>query len=170
MDFLPVRFGKSKFAYLRPASDKRLEQMTLYGSTWVAFLTAIIQISTASPRQERQPNSSDGLPFHSPDLTIDLAKTIRPGMPRPDIIREFERLWTPGAFGKPFVSAARIGHGSGMGLTEPPSIWKALRKSFSRHGPAPRAEDRDRGGVFQVEEVFVVQGERGGIPVGHCTP
>jgi Xaa-Pro dipeptidase len=158
VDFLPVRFGKSKFAYLRPASDKPLEPDDFIwvdmGCVVSGYHSDLNRIAKAGETTEFERTAYRFIR----DLTIELAKNIRPGMPCPDIIREFERLWTPGAFGKPFVSAARIGHGSGMGLTEPPSIMEGS-KEVVLPGMVLHLEPKIEtdSGVFQVEEVFVVR-------------
>jgi Xaa-Pro dipeptidase len=88
----------------------------------------------------------------------DLVRTIRPGMPAKNVLREFDRLWNPGAFGKPYGSAARIGHGSGIGLTEPPSLMESSQETIQA-GMVLHLEPKIETdtGVFQVEEVFVVR-------------
>jgi Xaa-Pro dipeptidase len=158
VDFLPVRFGKSKFAYLRPASDKRLEPDDFVwvdmGCVFNGYHSDLNRIAKAGKVTEFEQTAYRFIR----DLTIELAKRIRPGMPCPDVVREFEKLWTPGAFGKPYVSAARIGHGSGIGLTEPPSLMEGS-KEVIQAGMVLHLEPKIETdtGVFQVEEVFVVR-------------
>jgi Xaa-Pro aminopeptidase len=158
VDFLPVRFGKSKFAYLRPPSDNRLQKDDYI---WVdmgcivnGYHSDLNRIAKAGAVTDAEQTAYRFIR----QLTIDLAKTVKPGMPAANVLREFDRLWGPGAFGKPYGSAARIGHGSGIGLTEPPSLMESsneiIRTGMILH-LEPKIETER--GVFQVEEVFVVR-------------
>jgi Xaa-Pro aminopeptidase len=158
VDFLPVRFGKSKFAYLRPPSDNRLQKddyvwvdMGCIVNGYHSDLNRIAKAGTVTDAEQKAYRFIR-------QLTIDLANTIRPGMPAPNVLREFDRLWNPGAFGKPYGSAARIGHGSGIGLTEPPSLMESS-KEIIQTGMVLHLEPKIETdtGVFQVEEVFVVR-------------
>jgi Xaa-Pro dipeptidase len=158
VDFLPVRFGKSKFAYLRPPSNKRLERddfiwvdMGCVHNNYHSDLNRIAKAGTIT-------NSEQTAYSFIREITVELAKRIRPGMRCPDILREFEKLWAPSAFGIPYLKAGRLGHGSGFGLTEPPSIMESstevIQSGMILH-LEPKIETDS--GVFQVEEVFVVR-------------
>jgi len=158
IDFLPTRFAKSKFAYLRPPSEKRLESDDFIwvdmGCVFNGYHSDLNRIAKAGKTNEAERSAYRFVR----ELTIELARRVRPGMACPDIVKEFERLWTPGAFGQPFAGSARIGHGSGIGLTEPPSIMQSsaevIQAGMILH-LEPKIETDT--GVFQVEEVFVVR-------------
>jgi Xaa-Pro dipeptidase len=159
VDFLPVRFGKSKLAYLQPPSDKRLEKDDFVwvdmGCVCNGYHSDLNRIAKAGEIS----NFEHAAYRFIREVTIELAKRVRPGMSCPDIVREFEHLWSnPSAFGKPYINAGRIGHGSGRGLTEPPSIMESstevIQPGMILH-LEPKIETDT--GVFQVEEVFVVR-------------
>ncbi len=158
VDFLPVHFGKSKLPYLCPPSDRRLEQDDFIwvdmGCVYNDYHSDLNRIAKAGKISEFEHTAYRFVR----EVTIELAKRVRPGMPCPDVVREFEKLWAPGAFGKPYGHAARIGHGSGMGLTEPPSLMESsteiIQPGMILH-LEPKIETDS--GVFQVEEVFVVR-------------
>lgn len=157
IDFLPVRFGKTEIPYLRPASDKKLEpddfvwvDMGCVFNGYHSDLNRIAKAGVVSQAEETAYQFVRG-------LTIELARLIRPGMPCSAVIPEFRRLWSS-EFGAPFSGAARIGHGSGIDLTEPPSIMEGsmevIQAGMILH-LEPKMETKN--GVFQVEEVFVVR-------------
>ena len=158
VDFLPVRFGKAKLAYLRPPSDKTLERDDFVwvdmGCIYNGYHSDLNRIAKAGKTTEAEREAYGFIR----GLTIELAKSVRPGMACPAVVREFERLWAPSAFGTPFTGASRIGHGSGIGLTEPPSIMESstevIQAGMILH-LEPKIETDT--GVFQVEEVFVVR-------------
>jgi Xaa-Pro aminopeptidase len=158
VDFLPVRFGKAKLAYLRPPSDKTLERDDFIwvdmGCIYNGYHSDLNRIAKAGDTTEAEREAYRFIR----GLTIELAKSVRPGMTCPAIVREYERLWAPSAFGSPFTGASRIGHGSGIGLTEPPSIMESstevIQAGMVLH-LEPKIETDT--GVFQVEEVFAVR-------------
>jgi Xaa-Pro dipeptidase len=158
VDFLPVHFGKSGLPYIRPASERRLEQDDFVwvdmGCVYNDYHSDLNRIAKAGETSE----SERAAYRFVREVTIELAKRIRPGMPCPEVVREFDKLWTPGAFGKPYGNSARIGHGSGLGLTEPPSLMQdsteVIQAGMILHLEPKIETDK---GVFQVEEVFVVR-------------
>ncbi|MCG8509592.1 MAG: aminopeptidase P family protein, partial [Rhodospirillales bacterium] len=94
------------------------------------------------------------------NVTAAVARDIRPGMTCGDVYRAYEHHWRNAGLGEAYGLVSRIGHGSGRGVTEPPSISK---ESTEQIEPGmilhiePKLE-RD-GAVFQCEEIVFVTGD-----------
>ncbi|GLR87598.1 hypothetical protein GCM10007857_43090 [Bradyrhizobium iriomotense] len=90
-------------------------------------------------------------------LTIELAKSIRPGQSCRDVYSKFLRMWKEADLGELFALPGRIGHGDGLDQTEPPSL-SATDETVFKAGMiftvGPKLEKN--GAVFQFEEVFLV--------------
>lgn len=156
IDWLPVRFGTGKFPGTRHPTMRQLERddflWTDMGCSYEGYLSDLNRIAKAGdPTREQEAEYG-----RVRDLTIAFAKSIKAGMTCEDVAREYEHL----ALGVRSAKgpAGRLGHGSGMGLTEPPSIMMGsdvvIQENMVLH-VEPRSETA--GGVFQVEEVFVVR-------------
>ena len=69
----------------------------------------------------------------------------------------FKELWAAEDLGPVYSRAARIGHGGGLDLTEPPSIMagsqEVIQEGMILH-VEPKLEIN--GAIFQFEEVFYV--------------
>ncbi|RUV66907.1 M24 family metallopeptidase, partial [Mesorhizobium sp. M1A.F.Ca.IN.020.30.1.1] len=89
-------------------------------------------------------------------VTLRLAEGIRPGMTGHDAYTLFDELWSVRNLSN-LASAGRVGHGSGIALTEPPSLMagstEVIQQDMVLH-VEPKLEAA--GGVFQTEEVFRV--------------
>ena len=90
-------------------------------------------------------------------VTLEICKSIRAGMTGRDVYRIFEKLWGEAGLGANFSATSRIGHTSGMEITEPGSIadWsdELIAEGMIYH-VEPKYEKYD--GVFQFEEVVYV--------------
>jgi Xaa-Pro aminopeptidase len=73
----------------------------------------------------------------------------------------FKDLWAAADLGPVYSRAARIGHGGGMDLTEPPSIM-AESEEVIQEGMILHVEPKleINGAIFQFEEVVYVTKER----------
>lgn len=156
IDWLPVRFGTGKFPGTRHPTTRTLAKddflWTDMGCSYEGYLSDLNRIAKAGdPTREQEAEYR-----RVRDLTIAFAQSIKAGMTCEDVAREYEHLASGVRSAK--GPAGRLGHGSGMGLTEPPSIMMGsnviIRENMVLH-VEPRSETE--GGVFQVEEVFVVR-------------
>jgi Xaa-Pro dipeptidase len=156
VDWIPVRFGAGGKSYGQPNSDVRLQQNDFVWSDigvrradQISDLNRVAKVGKATAEQE------DIYGFVR-SVTLRLAEAIRPGMTGHDAYMAFEKLWAERNFSR-LKSAGRVGHGSGIALTEPPSLMadstEIIEENMVLH-VEPKLEVA--GGVFQVEEVFRV--------------
>ncbi|WP_342723885.1 Xaa-Pro peptidase family protein [Bradyrhizobium sp. B097] len=156
VEWLPVRFGRGDFSYTRPNADIRLQKddfvwvdMGVRRADAVSDLNRVAKAGKATPEQEK-------LYEVVRSTTLRLAEGIRPGMTGDDAFALYAELWSARNFSD-FPLSGRVGHGSGSGLTEPPSLLAGstdiIQEDTVLH-VEPKLEAA--GGVFQVEEVFRV--------------
>ncbi|KAA3448196.1 aminopeptidase P family protein [Mesorhizobium sp. SARCC-RB16n] len=159
VDWIPVRFGHGGASYGQPNADRKLENddfiwvdMGVRRGDQISDLNRIAKVGKPTPEQE------DIYAFVR-DVTLRLAEGIRPGMTGHDAFALFETLWSARDFSKggKLAIAGRVGHGSGIALTEPPSLMtgsaEVILEDMVLH-VEPKIEIA--GGMFQVEEVFRV--------------
>lgn len=159
-DFLPVRFGRSDFAYPQPPSDKALQR----GDFIWADLDFIVdgyhsdvnRIAKAGAVTARE----NEIYRFVRQLTLQTAAFVKPGMTCGAVAAHYETLFAEGPIMGEYAGSGRIGHGSGLGLTEPPSLMSSS-KDIIREGMVLHIEPKieSDGGVFQVEEAFVVRAD-----------
>lgn len=156
VDWLPVRFGTGRFPGTRHPTGRKLEPndflWTDMGCAYQGYLSDLSRVAKAGdPTSEQQAEYT-----RIRDLTIAFAQTVRAGMTCDQVAREFELLASGARTNK--GPAGRLGHGSGLSLTEPPSIMVGS-DTVIHEGMVLHVEPRSEvvGGVFQVEEVFVVR-------------
>ncbi|MGF6875759.1 M24 family metallopeptidase [Paraburkholderia sp. MM5477-R1] len=156
VDWLPVRFGRGGRSYAQPNSGVRLElddfvwaDIGVRRADQISDLCRVAKVGKATAEQE-------DLYGYVRGVTLRLAEGIRPGMTGHDAFVLFERLWSERQLAR-ISSAGRVGHGSGIALTEPPSLMagstEVILEDMVLH-VEPKLEAA--GGVFQVEEVFRV--------------
>lgn len=160
IDWLPVRFGTGGFPGTRHPTTRALAAddflWTDMGCGYEGYLSDLNRIAKAgTPTMEQEQEYT-----RIRDLTIAFAQSVRAGMTCEDVAREYEHLASGARSAK--GPAGRLGHGSGMSLTEPPSIMMGC-DTVIEEGMVLHVEPRSEvaGGVFQLEEVFVVRA--GGI-------
>jgi len=159
IDWLPVRFGQEGMDYAAPNSDRALEMddfvwvdIGVRRGDQISDLNRIAKIGKPTLKQY------DIYGFVR-DVTLRLAEGIQPGMTGQDAFALFEQLWSARDFsqGGRLAIAGRVGHGSGIALTEPPSLMagssEVILEDMVLH-VEPKIEIE--GGVFQLEEVFRV--------------
>ncbi|WOH80339.1 Xaa-Pro peptidase family protein [Bradyrhizobium sp. BEA-2-5] len=156
VDWLPVRFAPVGGAYTRPNRDRRLKQddfiwvdIGARRADQISDLDRVAKIGKATAEQ-------CDLYSYVRSVTLRLAEKVRPGMTGGDVFRHFEELWSERNLDR-IASAGRIGHGSGLALTEPPSLMagssEVILEDMVLH-LEPKIERA--GGTFQTEEVFRV--------------
>ncbi|RWP57397.1 MAG: aminopeptidase P family protein [Mesorhizobium sp.] len=91
-------------------------------------------------------------------LTIELAKSVRPGLRCCDIYSRFQRLWKDADLGPAYGLVSRVGHGSGLDILEPPSI-SATDETVIEAGMILNLEPKleKDGAVFQFEDILFVR-------------
>ncbi|PBB58167.1 MULTISPECIES: Xaa-Pro peptidase family protein [Mesorhizobium] len=91
-------------------------------------------------------------------LTMELAKSVRPGMRCCDVYGQFQRLWKEANLGPAYGLVSRIGHGSGLDILEPPSI-SATDETVIEVGMILNLEPKleKNGAVFQFEDILFVR-------------
>lgn len=156
VDWLPVRFGTGNFRYGRPNSDIGL---SLGDFIWVDMgarrgehISDVNRVAKAGKPTDEQ----EKIYAFVRDVTLRSAEKIRPGMTGREAFAIYQELWSVSAF-LPLAGAGRVGHGSGMALTEPPSLAaesdEVIEENMILH-IEPKLEIAN--GVFQNEEVFRV--------------
>jgi len=156
VDWLPVRFGRGGRAYCQPNADFALKNddfvwcdIGARRADQISDLCRVAKVGKATPEQE-------DLYGYVRSVTLRLAEGIRPGMTGHDAFALFHELWSVRNLSR-VSSAGRVGHGSGLALTEPPSLMagstEIIQEDMVLH-VEPKLEAA--GGVFQVEEVFRV--------------
>ncbi|MCP3473521.1 Xaa-Pro peptidase family protein [Bradyrhizobium sp. CCGUVB1N3] len=156
--WLPVRFGRSDMAYsLRPTQRKLAENDYIWvdiGCVREGYMSDVNRIAKAG-RVTVEEQEAYGTIRR---LTLDSLHSIRAGMTGGDAFRKCAELASATPFGAPAGAASRIGHGSGIDLTEPPSIMdssdEVIKPGMILH-IEPKYETEL--GVFQLEEVGVVR-------------
>jgi Xaa-Pro aminopeptidase len=156
-DPIAMLFSKGDFIYNRPAGTRKLEpghtiwtDFRSYYGGYPADRNRIARAGAPTPWERAAYTKVR-------DLTLDLARGIRPGMTGGDVYRRFVHLWTAAGLGEVYGLASRIGHGGGMDITEPPSLAHASTETIEA-GMILHIEPKleQNGAVFQFEEVIHV--------------
>lgn len=157
-DPIAMIFGQGSFVYNRMPTLRRLQAgdyiWTDFRSTYGGYPADRNRIARAGDPDPWEIQAYTAVRA----LTIQLAQSIRPGLPLKHVYAEFERLWNEVALGSAYSMVSRIGHGGGLDVTEPPSI---ARDSDDVAEPGmilhlePKLELR--GAVFQFEEIVFVK-------------
>jgi Xaa-Pro dipeptidase len=156
IEWLPVRFGTANFPGTRRPTTRVLSAndfvWTDMGCSYEGYLSDLSRVAKAGAPTPEQHTEYARIRA----LTISFAQSVRAGMTCEDVAREFEHLSSGSRTAK--GPAGRLGHGSGLSLTEPPSIMMGS-DTVIQEGMVLHVEPRSEvaGGVFQVEEVFVVR-------------
>lgn len=156
VDWLPVRFDPAGKSYAQPNYDFPLAHgnfiwvdMGVRRADQISDLDRVAKVGKATPEQEDLYGFVRG-------VTIRLAEKIRPGMTGEKVYHLFEELWSERQLSR-LTAAGRVGHGSGIALTEPPSLMagssEIILEDMILH-VEPKLELA--GGVYQTEEVFRV--------------
>lgn len=156
-DPISALFMSGEFDYSRPSGSRLLSEgdyvwtdfRSCYGG-YSADRNRIARVGEPSERERQLYGTVRG-------LTIELAKSIRPGETCADVHARFTRLWADTGLPSVYGAVSRIGHGGGREVTEPPSISRdddtVIQPGMVLH-LEPKLEDG--GGVFQFEEcVFI---------------
>jgi Xaa-Pro dipeptidase len=156
-DPFPVLFGTGEFAYNRPPSARRLAPGDYIWTDFRSSFGGYPADRNRIARAGRPSAAEQDVYAKVRQLTIDLCNGIRPGLTGGEVYSRFERLWRSSDLGSLYSRVARIGHGGGLDLTEPPSIMQGSGEVVQR-GMILHLEPKIEvlGGVFQCEEVILV--------------
>lgn len=157
-DPIPLIFSDGDFSYCRWPSERRLRKGHYI---WTDFLATYGGYPTDRNRIARcgEPSAWELETYKRVrSVTIEIAKSIRPGLRCCDVYGQFQRLWKEADLGQVFGLASRIGHGGGLDATEPPSI-SATDETIIEEGMIFHVEPKleKNGAVFQFEEVVYIQ-------------
>jgi Xaa-Pro aminopeptidase len=167
---ISMLFAAGDFLYSRPPSERRLREghyvWTDFRATYGGYPADRNRIARAG-----EPTAEEARLYSLVrELTIEIAKGVRPGRECREVFCDFSRLWHEAGVGPMFSGVSRIGHGGGMDVTEPPSISEAdttlITPGMIVH-IEPKLE-RD-GAIFQFEEVVFVT-ESGGEFLSALSP
>lgn len=152
----PVLFGKNDFSFHRPTSDRRLQHDDYL---WTDFRSRYGGYPADRNRTARvgTPSQSERDSYTTVrQATVDLCRGIKAGMTCGDAYDLFAEVWTSAGLPQSWNvrSAGRVGHGGGIGLTEPPSI-AAGNDEIIKPGMVLHLEPKlqTEQGVFQCEEI-----------------
>ncbi|MFE3002875.1 M24 family metallopeptidase [Nocardia sp. NPDC059246] len=157
VDWLPVRFARGHKSPTQPNNDTKLQRDDFI---WVDFgarrgdsisdLNRVAKVGKATPEQEK-------LYRFVRSVTLRVAEGIRPGMTGGDVFKLFDETWHERNIAASGLThgAGRVGHGSGVGATEPPSLMpestELIQEGMILH-VEPKLVAAD--GVFEMEEVI----------------
>ncbi|MFE3002954.1 M24 family metallopeptidase [Nocardia sp. NPDC059246] len=172
VDWLPVRFQQSVKSPTQPNTDYKLQRDDFI---WVDIgarrgdsrsdLNRVTKVGKATPEQEELYKFVRG-------VTLRVAEGIRPGMTGGDAFALFHEIWTTRNVVGPGLTpgAGRVGHGSGVIGTEPPSLMpgstELIQEDMILHVEPKLVA---AGGVFETEEVIRVT-PRGGEFLSEISP
>lgn len=159
VDPFSVLFGKAEFRFHRPSSNRRLERNDYL---WTDFRSCYGGYPADRNRTARvgAPSSAERDAYSAVrSVTIEVCNGIRPGMTCAEVYTLYSELWNAAGLPKSWSvsGAGRIGHGGGVGLTEPPSL-AATSNELIKPGMVlhvePKLQTAD--GVFQCEEIVYI--------------
>ncbi len=156
-DPFPVIFSSGEFVYNRWPTARRLATGDFiwadFRSTFGGYPADRNRIGKAGPLSPNEVHIYQAIRA----LTIELAKTVRPGMTGGNVFTRFQELWAECDLAPFYARAGRIGHGGGLDLTEPPSIMAGSTERIAE-GMILHFEPKleRNGGVFQFEEAVYV--------------
>lgn len=152
----PVIFGRNTFAFGRRPTNRRLE---IGDYIWTDFYHYYGGYAADRNRTARAgaPSATERDTYAAVrHVTHEVCRGIRAGSTCGDAYALFERLWKSAGLTKLF-GAGRIGHGSGLDFTEPPSIsptsTEVIKPGMVLHVEPKLETDH---GVFQFEEIICV--------------
>ncbi|NIA67864.1 aminopeptidase P family protein [Pelagibius litoralis] len=156
-DPIAMAFGRGDFIYNRPPGPKALAAgdyiWTDFRSTYGGYPADRNRIARAGVPEPWECE----LYGKTREITVAVASGIRAGMTCGEVFASYERLWAGAGLGAPYGLLSRIGHGGGLGVTEPPSISRGnpevIKAGMILH-IEPKLERG--GGVFQFEEIVYV--------------
>ncbi|WP_271621492.1 M24 family metallopeptidase [Bradyrhizobium sp. CCBAU 51745] len=123
--WLPVGFGRADMAYsLRSTQRKLAENDYIWfdiGCVREGYMSDVNRTAKAGSVTNEEQAAYETIRR----LTLETLHSIRPVMTGGDVFRRCAELASATLFGAPAGAASRIGHGSGIDLTEPPSIMAA---------------------------------------------
>lgn len=169
-DPIATVFGRDEFIYNRPPGARALRDgdyvWTDFRSTYGGYPADRNRIARAG-----EPEAWEREIWRScRDLTVELAGSARTGMSCGELFGVYQKLWRDAGLPAGYSLVARIGHGGGLDVTEPPSIGPdshdEIRPGMILH-LEPKLELR--GAVFQFEEVIYV-GETGAEFLSDLSP
>ena len=156
-DPIAMTFGRGDFIYNRPPSDKVLALgdyvWTDFRSTYGGYPADRNRIARAGAPEPWECE----LYRKTREATVAVASGIQAGMTCGDVYTLYECTWRDAGLGQSYGLLSRIGHGGGLGVTEPPSISKG-NPDIVEVGMILHIEPKlERGGaVFQFEEIVFV--------------
>lgn len=162
-DPFPVIFSKGDFMYGRPPSSRRLEQghyvWSDFRATYGGYGADRNRIARAGEPEAWELQAYTEVR----ELTVELCRSVRPGMTCSEFYEHAEKKWEPYMAGNNFAAHApgtkltRFGHSGGMGIVELPNLapndHTVIRPGMILH-IEPKLERN--GAVFQFEEVIHV--------------
>ncbi|TIR15785.1 MAG: aminopeptidase P family protein [Mesorhizobium sp.] len=156
-DPIPMLFSDGDFFYSRHPSDRKLREghyiWTDFVATYGGYPADRNRIARCGEPSDWEIDTYE----RTRSLTIELAKSFKPGLRCCDIYSNFQRLWKEADLGQVYGLVSRIGHGGGLDATEPPSI-SATDETVIEPGMIFHVEPKleKDGAVFQFEEVVFV--------------
>lgn len=154
---IAMTFGRGELVYNRPPSDAKLQLddylWTDFRATFGGYPADRNRIARAGEPLEHEANTYRKVRA----VTIDLAKSIRPGETTGAVFSRYLEMWSAVNLPAPYKYLNRIGHGGGLDVTEPPSLSRDGEEIIEA-GMVLHLEPKLEldGAVFQFEEVVHV--------------
>lgn len=158
--WLPIHAGPGNYAkFTMEPTDRRLKRGDM---TWVdvgvtvkgywSDFNRIAVVGKGSPEQR------DGYKTIR-EITYAAIDAVRPGIPISEVVKVRDRAYERMGFVETGSRSGRMGHGSGLGMTEPPSV-AAHDHTVLEPGMVLHVEPKmiRPYGFFQLEEVVAVTG------------
>lgn len=159
-DPIAMLFSDGDFFYGRPPSSRKLREghyiWTDFRATYGGYPADRNRIARCGMPTDWEIDTYARVR----SLTIELAKSFRPGARCCDIFSKFQELWNEADLGPVYGQVSRIGHGGGLDVTEPPSI-SGTDETVIEPGMIFHVEPKleKDGAVFQFEEIVFVRNE-----------
>lgn len=157
-DAIAMTFDRGDFIYNRPPSDRLLQAddyiWTDFRSPYGGYPADRNRIARAGEPEPWEETAYETVRT----LTIEVARSIRPGMLCRDVYDTYKKLWAEAKLPQPYGLISRIGHGGGLDVTEPPSL-SATDLTVIMPGMVLHLEPKLEleGAVFQFEEIVHVR-------------
>ncbi|WP_287321243.1 M24 family metallopeptidase [Mesorhizobium sp.] len=157
-DSIPMLFSDGDFSYSRWPSARKLREghyiWTDFSATYGGYPTDRNRTARCGEPSAWEINTYTRVR----SLTVELARSFKPGLRCRDVYSHFQRLWKEAALGDTYGLVSRIGHGGGLDILEPPSI-SATDETIIEAGMVFHVEPKleKNGAVFQFEEILFVQ-------------
>ncbi|MBT5413394.1 MAG: aminopeptidase P family protein, partial [Rhodospirillaceae bacterium] len=157
--WLPCTSGRGDFRFSQEPTERKVETGDIVwidaGCTYHGYWSDVNRVAAVDEANEVQRETYR----KNHELTQRMVAAIRPGLPVSEIVEVWKTVATELGIPEDFARFGRLGHGSGIQMLEPPSVWDKDDTELEP-GMIIHLEPKtfNEYGCYQVEEVVVVTG------------